>query len=125
MVEGDCVVVTNPEDCEDMVEYRLQCGELRDVIGEIEGKISDLASASTATIEALEGLLERVEILEERVDVLSAATQDIVDKIGKPEDIPEKAAVEYTNEDFDEGRLTVFGFINAGNDYGYNLEDNE
>lgn len=123
MVEGDCVVVTNPEDCEDMVEYRLQCGELRDVIGDIEDKISDLASASTATIEALEGLLERVEILEERVDVLSAATQDIVDKIGKPSDVPGKAAVEYTDADFDEGRITVFGFINASNDYGYNLDD--
>lgn len=88
------------------------------------------ASARTAADELLQ---EEIEALDEKLDkeiedreAADEALQDEIDelhdKIGKPSDIPEKSAVEYTDEDFNEGRVTVFGFINASNDYGYNLE---
>ena len=116
MVEGDCVVIVPEGNSDEMCEYRVENGEL--VPHDAKGDIINI-------YEKIEALSASTQDLTERVETLEGDVQDIKDKIGKPEDIPEKAAVEYTNADFDEGRITVFGFINASNDYGYNLEDNE
>ena len=116
MVEGDCVVIVPEGNSDEMCEYRVENGEL--VPHDAKGDIINI-------YEKIEALSASTQDLTERVETLEGDVQDIKDKIGKPEDIPEKAAVEYTNADFDEGRITVFGFINASNDYGYNLEDSE
>ena len=94
-----------------------ECGTtITDAVSEIRDDIYALKEDLVATAETL------TEWIDEEVSARTEADQEIRDSIGKPSDIPERAAVEYTDEDFEEGRITVFGFINASNDYGYNLE---
>lgn len=94
-----------------------ECGTtITDAVSEIRDDIYALREDLVATAETL------TEWIDEEVSARTEADQEIRDSIGKPSDIPERAAVEYTDEDFEEGRITVFGFINASNDYGYNLE---
>ena len=61
--------------------------------------------------------------IDEEAEMREIEDTKIKRSIGQPSDIPEKSAVEYSDEDFEDGNITVFGFINASNDYGYNLED--
>jgi uncharacterized protein (TIGR02145 family) len=195
MVEGDCVVVLD-EDCEKMSEYRLQCGELKNMDDFWQNQIDELVSAVSESSEEIRGQIDELsgatqelrsdledeisartaadEYLQEEIDteetarieedeklwhalnetadtlnnMITAETQareeadellhqeiedeasartesdrEIKDSIGLPSDVPTKAAVEYTDDDFKNGNITVFGFINASNDYGYNLEE--
>lgn len=97
----------------------------------LQEEIDEEVSARTAADEYLQEEIDDLnDRLEDEISARTAADQElqeeideINDKIGNVNDIPEKAAVEYTPEDFEEGRITVFGFINASNDYGYNLNE--
>lgn len=89
----------------------------------LQQEIDDEVSARTAADQVLQENIDEEALLRAAADEeLQEQIDEVNDKIGTPDDIPTKAAVEYTVEDFDEGRVTVFGFINASNDYGYNLE---
>ena len=89
----------------------------------LQQEIDDEVSARTAADQVLQENIDEETLLRAAADEeLQEQIDKVNGKIGTPNDIPTKAAVEYTVEDFDEGRVTVFGFINASNDYGYNLE---
>ena len=77
------------------------------------------------TAEALNDLNDRLIVVETGFTAMQEEIERINHKIGHPSDVPEHAAVEYTDADFENGNITVFGFINASNDYGYNLEDGD
>ena len=89
---------------------------ITDAVSEIRDDIYALREDLVATAETL------TEWIEEEASARTDADNEIKGSIGKPSDIPLKAAVEYTDDDFENGDITVFGFINASNDYGYNLE---
>ena len=73
MVEGDCVVIVPDGNCEEMAEYRLECGELVNRDQYWQGKIDELASAST---EGLAGLQEQIDDLNDKLDEeISARTR--------------------------------------------------
>lgn len=87
---------------------------------EADDELWDALSAETqARIEKDDELQQEID---DEVSARTEADQEIKDSIGLPSDLPLKAAVEYTDDDFKNGDITVFGFINASNDYGYNLE---
>ena len=107
----------------------------------LQEEIDDEVSARTAADEHLQEEIEaetaeRIANDEELAEAISAETQSreeedtkIRNSIGNVDDIPEgsemKPASEYTEDDFNEGRITVFGYINAANDYGYWETPNE
>ena len=92
----------------------------------------ELWEALSAETQARE---EADEVLQENIDkeasARTEADQEIRDSIGKPSDVPVKQLPDGTwsnsssvfdDDDFRNGNITVFGFINASNDYGYNLD---
>ena len=96
------------------------CDDLREQItgatADVQEQIDALNSGLTSEEE------ERKATDEELLGMITAETKTRKDVIGTPSDKPLKSAVEYTDEDFENGVITVFGFINASNDYGYNLD---
>ena len=82
---------------------------------------------------ALNDLNDRVVHLDEITEQLGQDIFALQTDIGHVNDVPGvdaeghlKTAFDYNNEDINSqgGDLTVFKYINAGNDYGYNREDN-
>lgn len=89
---------------------------ITDAVSEIRDDIYALREDLVATAQTL------TDWIDEEASARTEADEEIKDSIGLPSDVPTKAAVEYTDDDFKNGNITVFGFINASNDYGYNLE---
>ena len=103
-----------------------ECGTtITDAVSEIRDDIYALREDLVATAETL------TEWIDEEVSARTEADQEIKDSIGLPSDVPAKQLPDGTwsnsssvfdDDDFRNGNITVFGFINASNDYGYNLE---
>lgn len=90
-------------------------------LNETADTLYNAITAETQTREEFDNILQQE--INDEVSARTESDQEIRDSIGKPSDVPEKSATEYIDEDFERGALTVFRFINASNDYGYNLED--
>lgn len=89
-------------------------------LNETADTLNNMIAAETQAREEADELLHQE--IEDEASARTEADEEIKGSIGLPSDVPTKAAVEYTNDDFKNGNITVFGFINASNDYGYNLE---
>lgn len=89
LLEGESFVLLDEEDCSNMIEYRIECGELVDNQGNIEQAIEELKEALEDEIEAREegdaeimsALTETAETLSERIDTEEAARMDMDDQI--------------------------------------------
>lgn len=68
MVEGDCVVIVPSGNCEDMAEYRLECGELVNRDAFWQNQIDELSGVT--------------EDLRHDIDELSGATEDLKEIVG-------------------------------------------